>query len=235
MSTNNQNKVKPLLMNSLDKEFFDFFKELAPNNNKDWFDLNRKRYVNHVKEPFQLLVQRIIDKMQEIDGSITCEPKNCIFRINRDIRFSKDKTPYKMNRSAVIRRGGKNNKGIPGLYFEIDCEKVRIYGGVFAPDKDQLLRIREEIAFNPEEFTELINDPEFITTFGNIRGDQNVRIAKELQSAAEKQPMIYNKQFYWFAEYSPDTAMQENFADIVAAHFSIMKRLTDFFMKPLLV
>ena len=220
-------------MTYLTSEFFDFFKELAPNNNKDWFDLNRKRYHQHVKNPFDHLLQDVLDKIVEIDPGIAIESKDCIFRINRDIRFSKDKTPYKMNRSAVIRKGGKKNKGMPGLYFEVDCEKVRIYGGVFEPTKEQLQSIREEIAYESETFSSLVEDVQFTNTFGSIRGEKHVRIAKEFQSAAEQQPMIYNKQFYWFAEYAPKIALEDNFSDLIAAHFSIMKPLNDFFIKPI--
>ncbi|MBL4705612.1 MAG: DUF2461 domain-containing protein [Flavobacteriales bacterium] len=218
-------------MQHLTDEFFKFFMELAPNNNKDWFDVNRKRYKQHIKDPFDQLVGEVIEKMQEIDPRIEVQTKDCVFRINRDIRFSKDKTPYKMSRSAVISIGGKKRKDIPGVYFEVDCEKVRIYGGCFQPDKEQLLRIREEIAFNPENFVELIEDKEFKATFGEILGDKNARIAKELQEAGSKQELIYNKQFYWFAEYSPETALKDDFAEIIAAHFTIMKPLSDFLEK----
>lgn len=221
-------------MAHLTSEFFDFFKELAPNNNKDWFDENRKRYKNHVKEPFDNLVEEAIEKVKEVDNRIECQPKDCVFRINRDIRFSKDKTPYKMNRSAIISVGGRKRKDIPGLYFEVDCEKVRIYGGCYQPDKDQLLRIREEIAFNPEEFQALINDKDFKSTFGDIQGEKNARIPKELQEAGAKEDLIYNKQFYWFAEYPPEIALKEDFPDLLAAHYSIMKPVSDFFEKPVM-
>ena len=220
-------------MAHLTDEYFNFFKELAPNNNKDWFDQNRKRYKEHVKDPFDSLVAEAIEKLNEVDNDIQCEVKDCVFRINRDIRFSKDKTPYKMNRSAVISSGGKKRKDIPGVYFEVDCEKVRIYGGCYSPDKEQLQRIREEIAFNLEEFDKIINEKEFKATFGEIQGDKNARLPKELQEAAEKQQLIYNKQLYWFAEYPPETALQDDFTDILAAHLSIMKPLNDFLTKPI--
>lgn len=217
----------------LSTEFFNFFKDLAPNNHKDWFDQNRKRYKNFVKDPFDQLVSEFIEKLHEIDSNINCESKDCVFRINRDIRFSKDKTVYKMNRSAIISRGGKKRKDIPGLYFEVDCEKVRIYGGAHAPNKDQLQQIREEITMHPEMFNELILESDFVNTFGFIRGEKNTRIPKEFKLFGESQPLIYNKQFYWFAEYPPETALQENFTDLIAAHYSIMKPLTDFFIKPI--
>ena len=89
-------------------DFIEFFKELAANNNKDWFDINRKRYTDVIKEPFKKFVLDLIVEVGKVNPKIKdIEPKDCIFRINRDIRFSKDKTPYKMNVSALIAPGGK--------------------------------------------------------------------------------------------------------------------------------
>src|SRR6056300_1464554 len=101
------------------KEYFDFFAELEKNNNKEWFDKNRKRYAKHVKEPFKKLVSDLITEVSFIDSDIaTLEPKNAIFRINRDIRFSNDKTPYKTFNGAVIAPKGKKDHTTPGIYVE---------------------------------------------------------------------------------------------------------------------
>ena len=91
-------------------DFLQFFKELAANNHKEWFDENRKRYETVVKKPFEVFVQHAIDEMAKLDPRLSeLDPKKCIFRINRDIRFSKDKAPYKLNRSAAISVGGRND------------------------------------------------------------------------------------------------------------------------------
>lgn len=219
-------------MAHLTQDFFDFFIELAPNNNKDWFDENRKRYQQYVKTPFDNLVSEVIEQMKEVDQRIDCQPKDCVFRINRDIRFSKDKTPYKMNRSAIVSIGGKKRKDIPGLYFEINPETVHIFGGCYMPGKEQLLRIREEIANHPEEFQALLNDINFTTTFETIKGEKNARIPKEFKEAAKTQPLLFNKQFYWSAEYDAKIALKEDFVSNLVAHYSIMKPLCDFFEKP---
>jgi uncharacterized protein (TIGR02453 family) len=85
-----------------EKDYFEFFKELAANNHKEWFDVNRSRYHSSVKEPFDKFIADLITEVHKIDKKIEIAPKDAIFRINRDIRFSKDKTPYKLNRSAII-------------------------------------------------------------------------------------------------------------------------------------
>ena len=94
-----------------EKDFLDFFIELAPNNNKDWFDLNRHRYANSVREPFKKFVSHMIENMsKDMPELKDLEPKDCTFRVNRDIRFSKDKTPYKLRMSALITPGGKKKR-----------------------------------------------------------------------------------------------------------------------------
>ena len=86
------------------EEYLDFFKELAQFNKKEWFDENRKRYEKSVKIPFKKFVTELIQEIQKIDPEVEIEAKDAVFRINRDIRFSKDKTPYKIQMSAILRR-----------------------------------------------------------------------------------------------------------------------------------
>jgi uncharacterized protein (TIGR02453 family) len=96
------------------------------------------------------------------------EAKDCIFRINRDIRFSKDKQPYKLQVSAIINPEGKKSKAVNGVYFELGPEKMRVYGGVYEIDKEDLLIAREGIAAAPEKFKKAYQDPKFVKVFGNI-------------------------------------------------------------------
>jgi uncharacterized protein (TIGR02453 family) len=93
-----------------------FFKELEENNNKEWFEKNKKRYEASVKKPMLEFAAEMIERMRAIDPEITMLPKNSVFRIHRDTRFSKDKSPYKTNAGLVVTRGEKHNPGIPGLY-----------------------------------------------------------------------------------------------------------------------
>ena len=123
--------------------------------------MNRKRYESNVKKAFENFISDLISTIQKHDKKIEITYKEAVFRINRDVRFSKDKTPYKMNRSAAIAAGGKKDHVNPGIYFEITPEHVRVYTGVFGPDKHQLLAIREEIADNLEEFDKIINEKKF--------------------------------------------------------------------------
>ena len=128
-------------------DFFEFFIELSMNNQKSWFDVNRKRYEENVKAPFLEFVGALIEKMSAIDSDFNgIVPKECVFRINKDIRFSKNKMPYKSFCSASIHIGGRKSMFPGGMYIEIGAESCGIYSGVYMPEKEDLLKYRENIA-----------------------------------------------------------------------------------------
>ena len=108
------------------KEFNSFFADLAKNNKTEWFHANKKRYEEFVKVPFEEFVAEMISRMQKEDPEINILPKEAIFRINRDLRFSKDKKPYKEWVSAVISKFGKKDKSYPGIYFHIGTKGLML-------------------------------------------------------------------------------------------------------------
>jgi len=213
-------------------DFLQFFIELAPNNHKDWFDLNRKRYEKSVKEPFKDFVEHIIKEIAKTDPSFKdLEAKDCIFRINRDIRFSKDKTPYKMNVSAVVAPEGKKSKAVNGVYFEFGPEHVRVYGGVYEIDKDDLLTVREGIANDLQGFQEAYSNPRFKKVFGTILGEKNKVIPKELKEAADKEPLIFNKQWYFYAQFDAETVLDPKLDQLLLDCFEAGKPVEQYFNK----
>ena len=181
-------------------DFNAFFKDLARNNNKEWFDANRKRYEASVKKPFEVFVAEAIKRIGKHDKTVRIEPKEAIFRINRDIRFSKDKTPYKLNTSAIISPAGRKDHATPGIYFELGPESVKFYGGAYQPEKEQLERIRTAIMRDPKGFRKTIENKAFTAMFDGVLGDANKVLPVEFKEAAKKEPLIANKQFYVGAE-----------------------------------
>jgi uncharacterized protein (TIGR02453 family) len=211
------------------KDYLDFFKELAANNNKDWFHANKKRYEASVKDPFKVFVQDMIDRMAKEDERFAGEAKNSIFRINRDIRFSKDKSPYKLQMGAVISPGGKKEgMGIPGMYLELSPAHFRIYSGLYKPEKDVLHQVREYIIKHSAKLNKLVADKEFVKKFGELRGDKNKILPKEFKEAATKQPFLFNKQFYFFAEMPPETILKDDLAEIIMEHFHASEPMRKF-------
>ena len=218
-------------MKYFDKDFVAFFKELSKNNNKEWFHSNKKRYEASVKEPFKNFVQALITELQKKDKTLKLEPKDCITRINRDIRFAKDKTPYNTHVSALITHGGKKHKDRPGLFIRLSAEGVAVMGGCYMPDKNQLQSIRTAIHKDNKTFNKILKSAPFKKHFGEVRGDKMKRIPKEWQEPAEKDQHILNKQFYYVAEEKANFIPTDNLFKTVMTFHKAMLPMNDFLTK----
>jgi uncharacterized protein (TIGR02453 family) len=217
-------------MAHLTAEFTKYFKDLAKNNNRDWFQANKKRYETQVKLPFYELVAEVIGLVQKQDPEVNLEVKNAVFRINRDIRFSKDKTPYKLNVSAIISRGGRKNMEAPGIYIQIDPDRIMIAGGCYQPDKINLEKIRSHILANPKEAAKLEKDKKFLSFFPNgIGGDKNKILPKEFKEYGERYPILYNKQFFYHAEYKGQKYVTDKeLARFILKHYKAGEKWMEF-------
>lgn len=148
-----------------------FLKELKKNNNKNWFDQHRKTY-EAAKADFAVFVQAVIDKHGKKDPGISqLRAKDCMFRINRDIRFSKDKSPYKTNFGASINQGGKKAWNTAGYYFHLEPGGSFAGGGIYMPEPDVLKKIRQEIDYNLPEFEKIIKARKFKSVYGSLNQD----------------------------------------------------------------
>jgi len=200
----------------LTEAYYEFFIELALNNQKSWFDVNRARYEADVKKPFLAFVAQLLEKVAAVDPRFAgIDAKSCIFRINKDIRFSKDKTPYKLHCSAAIQLGGRKEMSAGGMYLEFGPEHCGIYSGIYMPEREALQLIRERIAGNLEVFSGVIGASDFVKYFGEVRGEKNKRLPSDLVAAAAEQPLIYNKQFYVFHALDAEETMVRDFDDYV--------------------
>lgn len=150
-----------------------FLEDLRENNNRDWFHDNKSNYEDY-KKAYTKLIQEFLDEMIPKDDSLKhLEPKNCSFRIARDIRFSKDKTPYKTH-MGIWMSGGTKNTNMPGYYIHIEKGKSFIGGGVWWPENADLKKIRKEIAYFYEDLEEILEDKKFKKEFGTFeRNDTN--------------------------------------------------------------
>jgi uncharacterized protein (TIGR02453 family) len=213
------------------KEFLQFFKELEQNNNRDWFNENKKTFKELVEKPWVNFVEAVIDQVSAIDPTIKMTAKEGVFRIYKDTRFSKDKTPYKTQMSAVIAEGGRKGKKAGGIYLEASADSFKIYSGFYMPDRKDLQKVREAIVSDLAGFAEILAAADFKEKFGEMQGEKNKRIPKEFKEDAQRQPLIFNKSFYVFNELPAKILLQENLLDIVTTHFQIAKPLSDFFLK----
>lgn len=217
----------------LTKEYFAFFSQLEKNNTKEWFDANRATYEQYVKEPFKNLVQELIERVRTIEPTLHVEAKDAIYRINRDIRFSKDKIPYKTHLAGHINLRGKKAMGYPGFYFEVGAKGGAVGGGSYMPEKEELASIRDLIQHEGKDLHKLLKAKHFATLFGDLKGEKNKLIPAEFKDAAAKEPLIMNKQFYYWADIPKSVFTSQDCVKTLVEYYKAAKPLNDFFAKAL--
>ena len=215
-------------MGYFSEDFLAFFRELDKNNNKIWFDRNRDRYEQAVKKPFKQLVEEMIVRIYGDNPDVLIGPGEAIFRINRDIRFSKDKTPYKTHMAAMISPGGRKAHRFPGFYFQIGKDGIRIYSGVHDIDKTSLEVIRRAIADNLHRFNKIISEKKFKTYFREIHGEKQKRLPPEFKESLKKQPLIANKEFYVWYDLDSKFITKNDLSEILMDVYFIAKPLLVF-------
>lgn len=148
-----------------------FLRDLSKNNTRDWFDANRDRY-HESRKKVLFLTELLMNEIRKFDPEIpVLNPKDCLFRIFRDVRFSNDKRPYKTNFGSFIAKGGRKSQN-PGYYFHIEPGESFVGGGVYMPAAAALKSIRKSIAQFPEEFTGILNEPRFKVVYPELYDHQ---------------------------------------------------------------
>jgi uncharacterized protein (TIGR02453 family) len=157
-------------------ETFEFLKELADNNNREWFLANKDRY-DKARENVIEFVGKIIPLLHKVDPSVASDldPKKCVMRIYRDIRFSKNKTPYKNNFGVSFPTLNSKLGGVE-YYLHLQPGKSFIAGGYWMPEAVHLKAIRQEIDYNAAELKAIIDDKEFVELFGDFRSQDQLKV-----------------------------------------------------------
>jgi uncharacterized protein (TIGR02453 family) len=170
------------------KHTLQFLKKLKSNNNRDWFEANRESY-EQAKAEFESFVNTLLVGVKKFDTGIdpALMAKQCMFRINRDVRFSKDKSPYKTNMGASIAPGGRKST-IAGYYLHIEPGNSFLAGGVYMPEPPQLQAIRQEIDYNGEPLVKLLKSAAFKKYFKGL--DEEGKLARAPKGYGEDHPLI---------------------------------------------
>lgn len=178
-----------------------FLKDLRKNNNKPWFENHRPQY-EAARNDFQQFVQQLIDQHGKLDPAIkTLDAKACLFRINRDVRFSKDKSPYKSNMGASISSGGKKSL-LAGYYFHLEPGKAFVGGGMWQPPADMMRKVRQEIDYNWDEFRKLTVSAKFKRTYGDLYAGDDMILSRVPQGFDKESPAAhYLKLKSWIATH----------------------------------
>lgn len=209
------------------KPTLDFLSKLKNNNNREWFQKNRTAF-DQAQEAFAIFVDTLIRDLGRVDNLAGVSAKDCIFRIYRDIRFSKDKSPYKTNMGAEIVGGGRKS-GRLGYYLHIaPHDQSMVAGGMYMPSGEQLNKFRQAIARDAKRFKKIVNDKQFIKYFGTLEGDKLrtapqgfVRDHPEIELLKLKQVVVYHR-------LSDEQVVAPNAATRAVTVFKAMKPFLDY-------
>lgn len=215
-------------MTYFSSDFVKFFDELEENNHKDWFDENRKRYEKEIKSPFKAFVSDLILAIQKFDPDIMIKPKDAIFRINRDIRFSKNKQPYKNNVAAYISRISKK-EAFSGYYVHLDAEGIWLGGGLYNLTTENLYKVRQEILYNEAQLKEALAANGFEKEFGSLQGQRNKILKTPYKEYGQEIPILFQKQFYFMKQFPQSKITDKDLVKFCAKKFETAYPINQFF------
>ncbi|MEZ4910521.1 MAG: DUF2461 domain-containing protein [Saprospiraceae bacterium] len=220
----------------LNPETLQFLTDLKQNNNKEWFDANRKRYES-AKADYHQFTQTLIIEAQAINPIFEhLQVKDCVFRINRDIRFSKDKSPYKTNFGIVLQPLGKRLQAA-AYYCHIDPNECFVGGGIWQPEAALMKKIREEIDYNFKGFKAIIDNPTFKSIFKELDVEEGQKLQRPPKGYDESNPAIeYLKLKSFTASAHIDVKMMTSpkLKDAVIEKFKAIAPYIDFLNKAIL-
>jgi uncharacterized protein (TIGR02453 family) len=209
------------------KKLLTFLKQLEKNNHKEWFDINRSTY-EQLRKDWIVFVGQVIQEVAKFEANAKdLDPKKCIFRINRDIRFSKNKAPYKINFGMQI-NPLKSKDDFNGYYLHIEPGNCFISGGSYMPQPSRLAAIRQEIDYNFEDFKKIVEAPTFKKYFGKLGGDTLTRPPKGYDIANEAITYIKHKDFIATRKLTDKELLEKDFVKTVAQTFKAMHPLVQF-------
>jgi uncharacterized protein (TIGR02453 family) len=187
-----------------------FLKELSENNNRPWFEASKPAYLQ-AKTSAENLIDSCISALAKHFPLPDLKAKQCMFRIYRDVRFSKNKDPFKKNFSALISANGKKAGNAPSWYLHLEPGGSFLASGVYEPAPEQLAAIRQEIEYNPEEFRAILASTELQKRFGALQGNQLKTAPKNYPKDHPDIDLLRYTQFYLMADYSDDELAASDF------------------------
>lgn len=207
---------------TIPKTAFDFLLQLKKNNNRDWMLEHKKEYLANEKalKEFYIAVEKGLNVTDEIAATK-------VFRINRDIRFSNDKTPYNVHRSVSYSRAGAQRRG--GYYLRLESGNSYMAGGFFEPNPADLLRIRKEFEMDASEIRDILNDKDFKKSFGNFNREYAVKTApKGFNKEDQNIDLIRLKSFFVNHHFTDKEVFAADFMDNLIHHYQLLRPLFNY-------
>jgi uncharacterized protein (TIGR02453 family) len=212
-------------------EGLQFFRKLQRNNRREWFQPRKAIFETSLKQPMRELVAAVNDAMKSFAPLYATDPDKAIYRIYRDTRFSKDKTPYKDHIAASFPRQGTPQGA--GLYFAVSHKEVAIGGGIYMPAPETLRAMRQHVAARHEEFRRIVAARAVRQLFNGLQGEQLTRVPKGFDREDPAADLLKYKQFLLYVELAPDMATSPAILSEVVKHFRTMIPFLEFLNAPL--
>jgi uncharacterized protein (TIGR02453 family) len=215
-------------------EGISFLRELKEHNDRDWFTPKLDQYKQLVREPMLELVHSLHVEMLRFAPAYVGEPAKCVYRVYRDTRFSKNKTPYKTSTEALFwhNRLDKNSGG--GFYLSISPEQVAVGGGLYHAEPPALLAVRQQIASNATAFRATFESKNIRRVMGELQGEQSKRIPKGFPADHPAADLLRHKNFVLYTKLNPDIATTPKLFREIVTRFEAITPFVEFLDKPLL-
>lgn len=204
-----------------------FLKDLAANNNREWFNANRDRY-DESRNKILFITEVLINEIRKFDQDIPAmDPKECMFRIFRDVRFSNDKRPYKTNFGSFIAKGGRKSENA-GYYFHIEPSGSFIGGGIYMPQAGPLKAIRNHVEKHPEEYLAIINNPEFKAFFPEMMDHKLKTAPRGIDKDHPYIELLRYKSFAFSCPVSNEILLSENYVETAVNAYKELHKVNAF-------
>ena len=203
------------------KDVLAFLKDIRDHNDREWMQANKKVYLA-AKDTFHEFIRELIAGISKFDETVLgLEPKDCTFRLNRDIRFSNDKRPYKVHFGAAIMEGGRKSPN-PTYYIRVEPGKSFLAGGVYRPEAEHLKKIRQEIDYNAGELKKILEEKKFAKTFGPMTGESLKTAPKGYPKDHPNIEILRLKSFLVTRDLTDKDVLGKDFLKLVLADFEVM-------------
>jgi uncharacterized protein (TIGR02453 family) len=208
-----------------------FFRGLARNNHREWFQPRKEIFETRLKAPMIELVEALNAEFAKFAPEYIADPKKAVYRIYRDVRFSADKSPYKTHLAAVFPRRGGDRGASPGFFFSISAKEIGVAGGVYEPPPDQLLAIRTWLSANPEPFRKAARAAEKVT--GKLHGETLKRVPKGFSADDPAADLIKMKRWVFWSTLDAKIATTPKLQPELVKRFKAMLPALEELNKPL--
>jgi uncharacterized protein (TIGR02453 family) len=215
------------------QEGIDFFRKLARNNRREWFQPRKTIFDEKVKQPMHALVEEVNRALAGFAPDYVSDPEKAVYRIYRDTRFSHDKTPYKTHIAASFRRNAAMGHGDAGYYFAVSHKEVAIGGGIYMPEPATLLTIRGHIAERHRELRKILAHRTLRSLLGDMQGELLSRVPKGFCAEHPAADLLRFKQLFLYIELPPDLATSRTLQGEIVKRFRAMVPFMNFLTAPL--